>query len=341
MNCVDAAPEWKSSEYSQKLLQRQPSKPRCLGHIASADQNNYGRPTLPNASFSRKSVDRPEVQAVLSTERSDKLLSRPDQSITFLRSFGYSVQRTPKAGTTPLLVYHRKGRDLDRLGSITDLLAPGTVPVPAVITDASPGLSIDGKESGTVNASIGVTILGSIIRAMGGSDLGLAAQYEKARTVVLSYADVMEDRVERLQLEQFVHAARIRPENAPGLVEKLLDDEIYVVTATLKSKKFVVKAQDGRGMKVDLDVPVIKQAVGGNVNVVAGAGLNGSVVFEGTVPVVFGVQAVQLVFSEDGRFMTTEQLRPGDAAVRGLTGDTEEARPKFLEVPGAFARFND
>ena len=266
-------------------------------------------------------------------------MSRPDQSITFLRSFGYSVMRTPKANVTPLLVYQREGKDLDRLGHVTDLIKPGRVQMPAIASDASPGITIDGKETSSVNAAIGVNILGNIVRAMGGSDLGLAAEYEKARTVVFAYADVLEDRVERLQLEQFVHSGTIRAENSPGLVDKLLDGELYVITATLKSKKFVVKTQDDRGTKVDLDVPVIQQAVGGSVKVGTTGGLNSSVVYEGQVPVVFGVQAVQLVFSDDGKFLTTEQLSPGSAGVRGMA--PEEATPKFLAVPGAFVRFND
>ncbi|HYO84129.1 MAG TPA: hypothetical protein VES20_22180 [Bryobacteraceae bacterium] len=266
-------------------------------------------------------------------------MSRPDQSITFLRSFGYSVMRTPKPGTRPLLVYHRSGKDLDRLGDITDLLQPGSVALPQISSDATPGITIDGRESSTVNAAIGVNILGNIVRAMGGSDLGLAAHYDKARTVVFSYADVLEDRIERLQLEQFVHTAKIRAENSPGLVDKLIDGELYVISATLKSKKFIVRTEDDRGAKVDLDVPVIQQAVGGSVKVGTVAGLNSSVIYEGSVPVVFGVQAVQLVFSEDGRFLTTEQLDPGAAGVRGMA--EQQGQPRFLSAPGAFVRFNE
>ena len=49
-------------------------------------------------------------------------MSRPDQSITFLKSFGYSVFRIPRASAQPLEVLHRHGKDLSRLGGITDLI---------------------------------------------------------------------------------------------------------------------------------------------------------------------------------------------------------------------------
>lgn len=43
-------------------------------------------------------------------------MSRPDQSITFLRSFGYSVFRVPRLSAQPLDLRHRDGKDLTRLG---------------------------------------------------------------------------------------------------------------------------------------------------------------------------------------------------------------------------------
>jgi hypothetical protein len=246
-----------------------------------------------------------------------------------------------------LELLQRDGKDLDRLGALVDLLNAGSVPVPAVQTDDAPGISIEGKESSAVNVSIGVTILGSIIRAMGGSDLGLAVNYNRARTVTFEYTSVLEDRVDRLRLEQFINTSKIKPENSSGFVEKLIDDEVYVITSTLKSKKFIVNALAEDGTSLDLNVPVIKAAVGGNVKVQAEGGLSGKVSYEGPVPLVFAIQAAQLVFNEDGTFLTTEQLTPGAAAVRGVTrtGATAAAAPQrqpvFLEVPGAFVRLSD
>ena len=43
-------------------------------------------------------------------------MSRPDQSITFLRGFGFSLFRFPRASAQPLELMHRDGKDLTRLG---------------------------------------------------------------------------------------------------------------------------------------------------------------------------------------------------------------------------------
>lgn len=115
-------------------------------------------------------------------------MSRPDQSITFLRGFGFSVFRFPRASAQPLELLHRDGKDLTRLGMVPDLVTAGEVASPDVRRDASPGIDIEGKESSKVNVAIGLSILGSFVGALGGGKLGLDVAFNKARTVTFQYA---------------------------------------------------------------------------------------------------------------------------------------------------------
>ena len=64
---------------------------------------------------------------------------RPDTSITYLKSLGYSVLRLPRADVLPLQVLLRKGKDLVRLGHITELMQEGSVPPPEVSSDSPNG----------------------------------------------------------------------------------------------------------------------------------------------------------------------------------------------------------
>ena len=201
---------------------------------------------------------------------------------------------------------------------VPDLVTAGDVAAPDVRRDASPGIDIDGKETSKVNVAIGLSILGSFIGALGGGKLGLDAAFNKARTVTFQYTAVMEDAVDVLALEKFVKAGRISPHIPSGTLEKLLDDEVYVVTSVLKTKKIVVSAQGESGAAVKVDVPVIQQAVGGNLKVDTAGTRESRVAFEGAVPVAFAFQAVQLVFDDSGEFLTTQQLPAGDAAARAL-----------------------
>ena len=209
---------------------------------------------------------------------------------------------------------HRDGKDLTRLGMVPDLVEAGEIAAPVARRDASPGIDIEGKETSKVNVSIGLSVLGSFIGALGGGNLGVTAAFSKARTVTFKYAGVLEDRIAVLDLEKYVRAGSIDPSVPPGTIDKLIDDEIYVTTAVLKTKKLVVSAQGDAGQSIGVDVPVIQGAVGGSVKVETGGTLAQAVSFEGAVPIVFGLQAVQLVFDETGQFLTTQQLEPGVAA---------------------------
>ena len=270
-------------------------------------------------------------------------MSRPDQSITFLRSNGFSVFRFPRASAQPLELMHRNGKDLTRLGMVPDLVTPGDQPAPDVRRDSAPGIDIEGKETSKVNVAIGLSILGSFIGALGGGKLGLDAAFNKARTITFQYAGVMEDAVDVLGLEKFIKAGRVSPHIPAGTLEKLLDDEVYVVTSVLKTKKIIVSAQGENGSTVKVDVPIIRQAVGGNLNVQPTGTQESRVAFDGPVPVAFAFQAVQLVFDDSGEFLTTQQLPAGDAAARTLASpramhSPDQRQPVFLEARGAFVR---
>ena len=71
-------------------------------------------------------------------------------------------------------------------------------------------------------------------------------------------------------------------------------------------------------MKVD--VPIIQQAVGGNLKVDTAGTQESRVAFEGAVPVAFAFQAVQLVFDDSGEFLTTQQLAAGRCGGAGVAG---------------------
>lgn len=262
---------------------------------------------------------------------------RPDQSITFLKQFGYSVLRMPRPDVIPLEILSRNGKDLNRLGKIDDVMRAGTIPLPAVSPD-NPSGTLTGKQSSKMDLTIGLSILGTIVRAMGGANLGLSAGYKNAKSVVFEFAEVIENNVAVAQLEQYLNGASIKPENSPGMIERLIEDEIYVVTSTIKSKKFVVDAQAESGAKANVDVPVIASAVGGTVAVAAEGSVAGKVSYSGPSPLVFGIQAARLFFDDNGQFTLADPMKAGEAAMRG--GEVTKA-VTFLDVPGAFARIDE
>jgi len=253
-----------------------------------------------------------------------------DPVLSYLKSFGYSVVRLPRADIRPLQVLTKEDTRLSRLGELATVLQPrGHITSPTVHENVS-AATISGQRTRELSFGVGLSILGSIIGAMGGSKLGLDVTYKQARTVAFEFADVTSDGVELVDIDQYLTDADLSPFSTH--VAKLLEsDAIYVTTSTIKSRKFVVEAKQSDGTALEVKIPDIQGIVGGNVTVSASGGAASKVVYEGAVPLVFGFQAARL-FYENGRYTAFRALSPGN---EGL-----EARPEgdYLVTDSPFVR---
>jgi hypothetical protein len=145
-----------------------------------------------------------------------------------------------------------------------------------------------------MSAGVALTLLGSVINALGGN-LGIQASYSQARTATIAFDDVLEDRVNAIDVDRDLGDADVDPFDITS--RKLLDaDKLYVVTAVVKSTKMKITANDSNDAALKVDVPVVQQAVGANVTVSASNTSKTQISYEGKIPLVFGFQAIQLLF---------------------------------------------
>jgi hypothetical protein len=262
-------------------------------------------------------------------------MSCKDPYIESLRTFGYNVIRLPRADVRPLQLLARDGDGLDRIGELTSVLRAGAnVPLPKIAENTRVA-AVSGGRSGDLSLGMGVSVLGSVIAAMGGSTLGLDLAYRDARSVTFEFPDVLEDRVEIARLDQYLADADVSPFAAH--VAKLLDaDELFVTTAVLKATKITVEARRSKDAGLDVSVPDIRKVVGGNVKVGGKADVTSKVTYEGSAPLAFAFQAVRL-FYEDGHYQRFELLIDSTTMVRGLPGRS----PVVLLGQGAFVRLRE
>ena len=262
-------------------------------------------------------------------------MSCNDPYVKTLRDFGYNVIRLPRADVRPLQLLAKQGDSLNRIGELTTVLHAGAhVPLPKIVENTRVA-AVSGGRTGDLSLGIGVSVLGSVIGAMGGSKLGLDLKYQSAKSVAFEFPDVFEDRVEIALLDQFLADADVSPFAAH--VGKLLDaDQLFVTTAALKSTKVSVEAKRSKDTALDVSVPEIQKVVGGNVKVGGQSEVTSKVTYEGSVPLVFGFQAARL-FYEDGHYQRFELLSDSTTMVRGLPG--RPARPLLSE--GAFVRLGE
>jgi hypothetical protein len=255
-----------------------------------------------------------------------------DPFLTCLKQSGFSVVRLPRANFTPLQILTLEKKEFTTLGMLPSVINGAGGP-PAVSLNV-PAASISGQATAEMKIGFGLTLLGTILGAMGAGTVGLDAQYSKARAVTFRFSDVLMDTVDLTLLDQYLAESDIKP--SARHVSKLLEvDDVYVVTATVKSRRISVEGKSQAGTSLALDVPAIQQLVGANVKVGSTRGQGSVVTYEGDTPLTFGFQAARLFFDQ-GRYTAFKPVEPGVAAARSLSGLARE--PDLYTSAASFVR---
>ena len=242
-----------------------------------------------------------------------------DPALKALKDKGYNVVQLPKVDLLPTQLLVRNGKRLQRLGDLTSVFSPDPqAPVPPVSADQG-GPNISGTNSADLDVGIGLNILGGLVSALGGSTLGLTLGYQRARSVQFEYVDTIENHAQVTAIDAFLAGATINP-FARAVAQMLEADNVYVITSTLKARKLNVSAKDSSKSSLAVDVPVIQNAIGGNVKLTSGGQGSTVVTFEGLVPLVFGVQAVRLIF-ENGKYRSMKLVDSGSVGVEATAAE--------------------
>ncbi|WP_316738369.1 S8 family peptidase [Pedobacter aquatilis] len=251
-----------------------------------------------------------------------------DQSLKYLKEFGYNVVRLPRADIQPLQLFMKKGKILEPIGELADLLiSGGNISLPSVKVN-EPTANISGQRTGNLDAGVGLSILSNLIGAMGGGKIGLEAQYNKASKIVFQFEDVLTDSVPIIQLDKFLTDAG--PDPFSKHILKLLNDgEIYIISSVIKSRKFSTEAQDSKGAKLNIDATAVKEILGPKVGVNASSSGTSAISFEGSTELVFGFKAIQLIY-EEGKYLAFKPVKDGGLAANLDGTESQKPEPALL-----------
>ena len=168
-------------------------------------------------------------------------MGRSDPALTYLKQYGFSVVRLPRADIPPGLLLEREGRELLDLGGLETVFLKGDTDPPTVRRD-EPAAQFSGEIRTTLSLGLGLSLLEQFLRAFGGSTVGLEAQFQGARSLTFEFDEVFTDSIEPAALEKFLARADVDPRSVNA--RRLLDeDKVYVVTRTLKAKRFLLEGQ--------------------------------------------------------------------------------------------------
>ena len=241
-----------------------------------------------------------------------------DSSVTFLRNLGYNVVRHPNAALKPLDLVGVQDKESNYLGPLDLLISNPPATAPAVTMDVV-AANINGQLSSKLSIDLGANILGSVIGALGGGNLGASVTYTNARTIQFQYTDVLNDQVVPLQVGNYLRDGRVDSGNLILKQYVLGNGDLYLITKTAKSKKFSVAFEMNNGAAAKVDVPLIQSIAGGSVNVTVDAQRKHVVSFEGAQPLVFGFQCFQVGVTEGNLSLTAIQAG-GVVAAAGVAG---------------------
>lgn len=235
-----------------------------------------------------------------------------DPSLTFLNKLGYNVVRLPREGIAPLDVLGRDGKSLERLGRL-DQIWTSDEAVPSAGAAQAVG-NVNGQKTDDLKLSIGLKVLENIIRGMTGGSASLKVGYQRARSVQFTYTDAQAERIDAFAVGRYLSEGDLNTNN-PFVARyfQAEETEAYVITEVLKSPSITVTAKDKSGAAVEVDVPVIQQAVGGSVSVSAENDAGTDVTYTGPTPLVFGFKVFGIGFL-NGSWTVHGEAPSGDLA---------------------------
>jgi hypothetical protein len=238
-----------------------------------------------------------------------------DKSTKFLSDKGYNVVRHPSIEYKPLLLLGRQNKETTLLGPLDLLITNPPGPLPAVTPD-QPAADLNGNESDKLSIGVGITILGNIIGALGGN-LGAKLSFTKARRLTFTYSGVLNDSVLPLNVGNYLRDAEVDSGNLILKQYVMGNGELFLITKVAKSNVFSVKFESSTGTAVEVDVPVVKEVVGGNVKVDASGEKNSVVSFEGPTKLSFAFQCFQVGVVNGDLALTSVKAGAVAAAMTG------------------------
>ena len=217
-----------------------------------------------------------------------------DPSTRFLRKLGYNVVRHPQEGLGPLFLIGHQNKEFLTLGTLDQLITepPAGVALPEIDEDRATG-GIDGQESSAITLGVGLNLLNSVLSALGGG-AALDASHTNARKVRFVYHDVLADFVLPLAVGDYLREAVVDAGNHVLKQYVLGNGRLYLITKTVKSRKFSVKYEGKGGTEARVDVPAIKRVVDVSGSVKAEQVRENEVAFEGEKHLAFGFQCFEV-----------------------------------------------
>jgi hypothetical protein len=235
-----------------------------------------------------------------------------DPQLTYLNNLGYNVVRLPRKGIDPLDVLGRDDKSNELLGTIGQIWSSTLQPPQP--GQPQPAQNINGQKTQSLDLSIGLKVLSSILGGMGAAAPQLNFAYNKAKKVSFSFSNVQSVSVDAFALGKYLSAGDLDTNN-PFVTRYFGEDdtEAYIITEILQSDRISVTGQDTSGTNVGVDLPSIQSAVGAKVTVSSSSSANTELTYQGQEMLAFGFKVFRIDY-ENGKWVVRGVKPSGEVA---------------------------
>lgn len=147
----------------------------------------------------------------------------------------------------------------------------------------------------SVKVSLG--FLEALVQKMG-IDLGFKVDKSSEDQLVFMFESPKKDEISSfIDLDSFLNTAILNEGTYGDMLKK---DDIYIITAVLKSSNFAIGLVDSDKLGAALTLPSIKDFVDGKITAAKGSDNKRVIAYKGDKELVFGIQAVQVLYERTG-----------------------------------------
>ncbi len=256
-----------------------------------------------------------------------------DPLADLLKEYGFNLILLPKSDIEPLQLLVKDGNRLEKIGHLRDLFKRGeNIPMPRKSKDIPLAKELQSRKSSGIKAEFGVSILSNFLNSMTSkkpkpaekkaepkTDMG--GVFETVDTFVFAYKNVLTSEISHIKLDQYIHDAELS-ETAKNFVDKLKKNQVYVITAILKSNAFETEFTDKNNFGVKVSLPQIRKIVDPEISIGIDRELSNKMIYESEEHLVFGFKAVKIIYDKktesfklksiDGVVMRDEEDFPVD-----------------------------
>lgn len=220
-------------------------------------------------------------------------------------TYGANVVGAPRAGIDPLTTVARQDDRVEPRGHLRYILQGDGLELPPVTP--SPAAAMSGTRSAEVKAKLGLDLSASFLSALGlpvpGADL-TATLWEGASTFTFEVRDVIDNQVDLAQLGQAINGRLVAQNPATEIFLTDESQQLLLITRTLTTPTFAVRASAAGGQAVKIAVDGIADLVGSaHADVSWKREHDDWVSFHGAAPVTFAFAVIPCFIDATRRLM--------------------------------------